>query len=171
MTQCFTCSFLFPSSQMHTLTHAHPHACTPHMHALKLTHVHVHSYSPYKCTITLSCLHTCTPLHVHPYMTPSHMHTLTHTCPHTYPHTSTHTHPHIHVHILTHILTHTHHHTCTPSQRPRVLYAVLFDPLAADFNIDGMWLVMYNGQKRPLSGQRVLQAVGTQINQKISPLD
>ena len=90
-------------------------------------------------------LHTCTP---------SHMHTLTHAHPHTC--------PPLHMHTL----------TCTPSQTPRVLYAViLFDPLAADFNIDAMWLVMYNGQKRLLSGQRALQTVGTQINQKISPPD
>ena len=126
MTQCYTCSLLFPSSHMHTLT------LTP-------------SYSPYKCTIILSCPHTYTPSHAHP-----------HTC--TFSHMPT--------------LTHAHPHTCTPSQTPRMLYAVvLFDPLAADFNIDSMWLVMYNGQKRLLSGQRALQAVGTQINQKISPPD
>ena len=84
----------------------------------------------------------------------SHIPTLTHAHPHTC--------PPLHMHTL----------TCTPSQTPRVLYAVvLFDPLAADFNIDAMWLVMYNGQKRLLSGQRALQAVGTQINQKISPPD
>ena len=77
-----------------------------------------------------------------------------------------------HIHTLTHTLPHTYPHTCTPSQTTRVFYAiVLFDPLAADFNIDGVWLVMYNGQQRPLSGQRALQAVGTQINQRIVPPD
>ena len=51
-----------------------------------------------------------------------------------------------------------------------MLYAVvLFDPLAADFNIDGVWLVMYNEQPRLLSGVSTLQGVGIKINQKISP--
>ena len=105
----------------------------------------------YKCTLTYhhTCIHphTCTPSHI-----PSHSYT------------------NVHSHILPHV--HTHPHTCTLSQTPRVLYAiVLFDPLAADFNIDGVSLVMYNGQQRPLSGQVALQAVGTQINQKISPPD
>ena len=53
-----------------------------------------------------------------------------------------------------------------------MLYAVvLFDPLAADFNIDGVWLVMYGGQQRPLGGTRALQGVGIQVNQKITPSD
>ena len=101
------------------------------------------------------------------------MHTHTHILTHAHPHTCT-SHSHtctiVHCHMSSHM--HTHTHTCTPSQTPRVLYAiVLFDPLAADFNIDGVLLVMYNGQQRPLSGQGALQAVGTQINQKISPPD
>ena len=129
MTQCCTCSLLFPSSHMHPHT---LHTNVPlHYHVLTHTHPHIHTL-------------TCTPSHAH----------LTHTHPHTC--TPSHTHPH----------------TCTLSQTPRVLYAVvLFDPLAADFNIDDVWLVMYNGQQRPLIGQRALQAVGTQINQKISPPD
>ena len=100
----------------------------------------------------------------------SHTHTLTRAHPYTYPHTYPHTHTNVYSHVLTHA--HTHPHTCTSSQTPRVLYAiVLFDPLAADFNIDIVSLVMYNGQQRPLSGQGALQAVGTQINQKIAPPD
>ena len=53
-----------------------------------------------------------------------------------------------------------------------MLYAVvLFDPLAADFNIDSVSLVIYGGQQRLLGGARALQGVGIQINQKISPSD
>ena len=183
---------LYMFTSLPILTHAHPHTCTSsrlytpcaHPHTYTCTCTCTFSYSPYKCTITLSCLHTCTLSRANSHMTPSHMHTLSHTHTHTPSHTSTRPHTYIPscTRIITHAhLTHTHPHTytpspyphtCTPSQTPRVLYAiVLFDPLAADFNIDGVWLVMYNGQQRPLSGQRALQAVGTQINQRIVPPD
>ena len=53
-----------------------------------------------------------------------------------------------------------------------MLHAVaLFDPMAADFNIDGVWLVMHGGQQRPLSGTKALEGVGILTNQKISPSD
>jgi len=57
-------------------------------------------------------------------------------------------------------------------QTPQILCSiVLFDPMTADFNIDGVWLVVSGGQQRPLNGTRAIQGVGIQINQKISPLD
>ena len=111
-------------------------------------------------------------------LTSSHMHILTltnvhaHVLTHAHSHTPSHAHPHTYTPSHTCTLTYTHPHTCTPThtQTFRVLYSiVLFDPLAADFYIDGVWLVMYNGQQRPLSGQKALQAVGTQINQKMFP--
>jgi len=43
--------------------------------------------------------------------------------------------------------------------------------MTADFNIDGVWLVMSDGKQRPLNGTRAIQGVGIQINQKISSLD
>ena len=43
--------------------------------------------------------------------------------------------------------------------------------MTADFNIDGVWLVMSDGKQRPLNGPKAIEGVGIQINQKISSLD
>ena len=57
-------------------------------------------------------------------------------------------------------------------QAPQILCSiVLLDPMTADFNIDGVWLVMSDGKQRPLNGTRAIEGVGIQINQKISSLD
>ena len=48
---------------------------------------------------------------------------------------------------------------------------VLFDMLAVDFSIEGVWLISYGGQQKPLDGAKAIQGVGVQLNQRIVPPD
>ena len=88
---------------MHTLTHAHTHACT-HSRMHTLTHAHTHA-------CTHSRMHTLTHAHTHA-CTHSRMHTLTHAHTHACTHSRMHTLTHAHTHTCTHSHMHTH---CTDS--------------------------------------------------------
>lgn len=57
-------------------------------------------------------------------------------------------------------------------QNPKILCSVvLFDTLASDFSILGVWLVLYGGHQRPLSGTSALQGAGVLLKQRIAPPD
>ena len=64
-----------------------------------------------------------------------------------------------------------HPHTLTPSQSPQSLHSVvLFDTLASDYRLLGVWLTS-GGQQRSLGGAKPMEGEGFQINVKLNPSD